>query len=65
MSKDTISVEFWSAYWDCPKCGNISTDTDEGIKDDGEQFQVVCNNDVDDGVSSEFLKCGHEYTVTK
>lgn len=65
MSKNYIDVEFWSAYWNCPKCGEIASDTDDGVDDDGDEFQVVCNNDIDDGESIEFLKCGHEYRVNK
>ena len=66
MSINTeVEVEFLSAYWDCPKCGEISSDTDAGVDDNGDAFEVVCNSDVDDGVSDEMSKCGHEYTVKK
>jgi hypothetical protein len=53
----------YEAYWDCPKCAQQTTESDEGVDDDGEVFYVTCPWDVDD--DDELEPCGHEYSVKK
>lgn len=48
-----IQVEYWTAQWDCPYCGNHCDNLEEGVEDEGDLFDVTCN------------WCGEDYIVTK
>ena len=50
---DQVSVEYWTAYWHCPKCNCLGDDCDEGAEDNGEAIEVTC------------YECKHQYTVIK
>ena len=59
-----IKAEY-EAYWDCPKCGNLTTQIDdEHIDcDNGETLDIICKHDFDDKTSAELMVCNHEYQV--
>lgn len=60
---ENIQAEY-EAYWDCPSCELRTTDSDEGVDVDGEEFHITCAWVVDkDGVDLE--ACGHQYTVRR
>ena len=49
---DRVVAE-WQATWHCPKCKEYTGDCDEGVEDQNEYFDVICQN------------CGEEYEVYK
>ncbi|MEL0637622.1 hypothetical protein V6259_12715 [Marinomonas sp. TI.3.20] len=54
----------YEAYWDCPSCGERTSDCDEGVDDDGEEIHIICSWEVDKGGDA-LVACGHEYSVRK
>lgn len=54
----------YEAYWHCPKCGEMTTQSDDEhiVHDNGEVLDIKCKHDVDNG-GAELEECGHEYQV--
>lgn len=50
---DEVNVEYWTAYWHCPKCNCLGDDCDDGAEDNGDTINVTC------------YECGHKYDVIK
>lgn len=63
MKTEVTDIE-WSCSWDCPKCGGYTDSVMDhaSIDDDGDDLEVVCHLDIDDG-GNEIVECGHKYTV--
>lgn len=65
MSNETETVKAeYEAYWDCPKCGGLTTQNDdEHIDYDSEDsLSITCAHNVDEG-GDYFVPCGHCYSV--
>ena len=43
----------WEASWHCPECNEYTSSCDEGVNDQNEYFDVVCQ------------ECGNQYEAYK
>ena len=53
MSDYIIDVDFWEAHWGCPDYKELTCDSDDGVEDEGDIFNVICR------------ECDYEYIVNK
>lgn len=60
---DKVDAEY-EAHWDCPKCDSRTYEYDEGVEEDGDEFIVTCQHEIDKG-GEDLEVCNHKYRVRR